>query len=466
MSHDEPPIVVPHFRGWKPPKRSSEDSYPIPLQQVNCSLATDIQTINRKDNDETAKPCNVCKQSISRYTCPRCQIPYCSVDCYRNHTSQTSSSSSSSQVSSCTENFYHNRVASIVRLETLEQKDNTAKILNQQHELLNMQEEEEISDELYEILLALEEEQDDGPTQKQLLSMMSPSLRAVFESDLRNGKVQELVLEEWYPWWRRQLVSTATSDEDVPSSSVPEKTLDEQLLNVPQFSTLFRKGNPPNLLFNLVEILYSICWTLRLYHGKKNATFLSIDAITTLISSSSVLNSDARFTKLEQVLSDCTALSTKEYPAGCNEHWTVLAEDVALILGSQRLVGRALLEASDLLKEASKQTKKQIAHRDGERGEGPSTRLRRIRKKVDFYLSWSQQATFLGTDCKEEILAWIEQWKDADESTELDDLQIPLDPAVERSSSSQPSSGEKNVESPSALMVEVETKRKIVELVE
>ncbi len=44
-------------------------------------------------------PCTVCKQQLSRYTCPRCLARYCSAACYKLHGGR------------CTEAFYKEQVS-------------------------------------------------------------------------------------------------------------------------------------------------------------------------------------------------------------------------------------------------------------------------------------------------------------------------------------------------------------------
>jgi hypothetical protein len=113
--------------------------------------------------------------------------------------------------------------------------------------------------------------------------------------------------------------------------------------------------------------------------------------------------------------------------------------------------------------------KKQQTSEDNEEFQGNINRLRRIRKKLEFYLSWSQQATEPGEYIKNEILAWIESWMVSTERAEavLDNLQIPEDTRSEKPRRKPPSSSdqkEKNRSPSPPLMVEVETKLKIVEL--
>merc|ERR1719324_2204931 len=42
--------------------------------------------------------CGVCQQNQFRYTCPRCEVVYCSLPCYQRHGDK------------CTENFYQRQV--------------------------------------------------------------------------------------------------------------------------------------------------------------------------------------------------------------------------------------------------------------------------------------------------------------------------------------------------------------------
>ena len=42
--------------------------------------------------------CKVCHKEVSKYTCPRCEVPYCSLACYKNHSVD------------CLESFYQAQV--------------------------------------------------------------------------------------------------------------------------------------------------------------------------------------------------------------------------------------------------------------------------------------------------------------------------------------------------------------------
>ena len=50
--------------------------------------------------------CLVCKGSSTKYCCPKCFIPYCSLNCYRSHSNE------------CSEAFYKDRISEVIGLES------------------------------------------------------------------------------------------------------------------------------------------------------------------------------------------------------------------------------------------------------------------------------------------------------------------------------------------------------------
>jgi hypothetical protein len=366
-------------------------------------------------------------------------------------------------------------------LEAKEQKDNTHKILKD-HYRKNRQEEELsediLSDQLYELLQVLEETEDDNLTHQQILALMPPALRADFQRDLNEGKLQEMILEKWYPWWRQQL---GAGDDGLggiskPAGALPLSvtTLDERLMKIPKFTTLSRKPQSSRvLLYHLIDILYAFCWTMRLYHGLPNVMLVTssakssnihgapgadddmaaVDAAATLTQASATLGNDARYQSLEQVLIASTSASTRAYPDdGCNTEWTILVEDCAQILTSHRFAGRALLETSDLFKAAIRHLKQETMESSSSTSSHNDTilKLRQLRKKVEFFISWSQHAkSEFGVGIKDEVMRWAQEWN-ADRyavdhvSADMEHLQIS-DRAVGHQ--------ERSVKSPSIVVV-------------
>ena len=70
------------------------------MNRINLEL--NIENENRQrglnilDNkiNKIGSKCSICNQNEVKYICPKCKIPYCSMDCYKKHNNE------------CTEEFY------------------------------------------------------------------------------------------------------------------------------------------------------------------------------------------------------------------------------------------------------------------------------------------------------------------------------------------------------------------------
>jgi hypothetical protein len=326
--------------------------------------------------------CQVCLEQKSRYCCPKCSIAYCSLACYKSHGE------------TCTEKFYQDKVSKALELERNDtdggDRGAIQEILNRVHQQQSEADEyyEEIksTEELKELMESLEkgDEQD---------LELSPELQAAFERDVQAGKLNDLVVQPWSPWWKSSLV---VNDDELSSDNLGP-SLDERLLKIPPFSQLRTKEASPCLPFNLVSILRAICQMLRIYGGRSNikANALCQEAAELIVHNSLVLSSnDARYDSLQEVLMENTQDGKNHQSNG----------DMISVLAHHRHVSHALLEAIAILKAAEKE----LSQDDGS---DPSDRqrLRKIRKKLEYYLSWSRGLDFKAVS--NEIQRWSDEWK-------------------------------------------------------
>jgi hypothetical protein len=287
------------------------------------------------------------------YRCPKCAMPYCSVECYKYHKTD------------CTESFFHGRVAQVLQLEVKERKNDMQRILQRFHDgqrcnnnsdsmddpsqfLLHGNDQEEEEDEepdgcysssgkkhkqqqrpltippllsteqlrqLWESLEGCETEQDWDRLWRESPMLMRSAL-AQLKYDQRHGdaRLEEWCLEPWHPWWQPRLEEEPVGEEG-DNDDVHEEafsgatgattTLDEDcILNTPAFQAISNRRSPhPSVPYNLVDLLHGIVVTLRLYHGVDNSADVPNEAIATLLDHSMVLRqSDCCFESVHAVL--------------------------------------------------------------------------------------------------------------------------------------------------------------------
>ena len=398
--------------------------------------STDTEPTFTQNKEEV---CQVCHQCESRYTCPKCQLPYCSVACYKQHDEDGTS---------CTESFYQNRVSTVLNYEAKEQRKSIQQILSRSHQQMltasahDNEKDNDVSEEdLWRLAEALE---NDMTTDEDTARLLTPELRMAFERAVQNGELNE-VIEPWHPWWMPELVSTAEVTD--LSRSTPKKTLDERLLKVPSFQTLRSGSDVPVLTYNAVDLLYSIACTLRMYHGVDNAMAVCRDSSQTLIRASDVLCDDARYSSVAEALMACTTVESSIQTNKNNIPWTVLAQDVTHLFSSPRHMSHALLEAIDIVKSAAKEFKNEGETED-------ANKMRRIKKKLEYYLSWSREAT-IPDDLENEIREWIEEWSGMTDNAS-DTLVLPNANNQRR----QRPSRNRGTEPSDSLLTEVSSRRK------
>ncbi|KAL6077103.1 HIT-type domain-containing protein [Balamuthia mandrillaris] len=245
----------------------------------------------------TTKPCRVCHKETARYTCPRCNLQYCSLACYKIH-GQT-----------CTEAFYRESVVEGLKAQkpSEEDKKRMLETLRRVHE--RQIEEEEATDDMEQEEEALARfaglSLQEGVDSSALLESLSEQERREFFRALADGRLGEL-LELWKPWWEEggeggeggtqgpkivELSSTFSQEKEL--SRVEEEEEEEEvwvkeikaalkpkreppsvMKDIPPFSSLLKTQPSPLLVNNLVDLIYAYAYVQRLFNGEAldNAT--------------------------------------------------------------------------------------------------------------------------------------------------------------------------------------------------
>ncbi|KAJ7248640.1 hypothetical protein B0H12DRAFT_1123553 [Mycena haematopus] len=202
--------------------------------------------------------CRLCRRQFSKYTCPTCNVPYCSLTCFRSEAH-----------SQCSETFYKKEVESDIRAEPSKSHDERQRML----ELLKRFEEEsaaqnesDFEDENDESDLARRLQNVDlkSTSPDHLWTLLTPAEREKFlhvmqdpssELALQLLASDELEVEKQAPWWSRLA-------EDFPAPSTRRYGTPPDPLKVPPSLTVPNR-TAPFLIYNICAVYIAYAYATR-----------------------------------------------------------------------------------------------------------------------------------------------------------------------------------------------------------
>ncbi|CAA7034894.1 unnamed protein product [Microthlaspi erraticum] len=336
--------------------------------------------------------CHVCNKQFSQYTCPRCNFRYCSLPCYKSHSVQ------------CTESFMRENVVN--ELQQVRSDDQTKTKMLEILKRFHSEEEEEdwgidsMDDEGSGLTLPEEIIQKILTGDEVNLDDLSLEERIGFQRALASGELSKLI-EPWKPWWLRpsartislgiggtQLVQCVAEEEEEEEeakmvSEIPRGP-ETPLMSLSKLSST----NPSPLLpLHLLDIVYSYCFTLRIYNGEWESD--SLGSATMALTVSSVLGQTSQPETIKEVMSFCleqTCSSAYKNLGGGLKFGLNLVDDVVhlLSLGNAALVC-LLCDLQRLI---------QCAIQEGKSaGRDLKKRLKFAERKVFFMMCWVNEQT-------------------------------------------------------------------------
>ncbi|KAL7848531.1 hypothetical protein AOLI_G00232490 [Acnodon oligacanthus] len=249
-----------------PPDQTEDscmDGISLPVGAAPEALLTPAGTGSTDGAGPSARPCGLCLSRPSCYTCPRCNVPYCGLPCYR-----------SPAHSACSEEFYKECVSEelkcrsetgeegrsrmqeiLLRLRSsadtdggmenllkdmveetavMEQDAEALELLSRLAEL-QASGKEEYSEEILEIIQKLREIEEgdkesddedlvlklsglniDALTEEQLWNLLPSRDKEKFE-ELVRGDGAACLVEQWRPWWEKHEQNTKVLVEELQS---------------------------------------------------------------------------------------------------------------------------------------------------------------------------------------------------------------------------------------------------------
>ncbi|XP_023942047.1 zinc finger HIT domain-containing protein 2 [Bicyclus anynana] len=277
--------------------------------------------------------CGLCNETVSKYCCPRCEVFYCSLDCYK-----------SEKHSQCSESFYRecvNEELSSLHVDDVS-KQKMIDILKKMHDE-NIEDDGDILEESENIEENIEEIDSDDCSENDLhtrikdLNLDNPDAlwnaltedeRNEFEAMLSNGDMGPII-PQWEPWWTHRKEKKLL--EEVNEANVDSNKLTEcpDIKSVPMFSSLTSNKPSEAIRYNMANVLASYAFAARYFNGEVEA----LEAASHLLDISANLNSNANFEDadiaVESVVQRCLQ---SEYIHTDKASLDVMKNDVYLIL--------------------------------------------------------------------------------------------------------------------------------------
>uniref|UniRef100_A0A1B6D5B0 HIT-type domain-containing protein n=1 Tax=Clastoptera arizonana TaxID=38151 RepID=A0A1B6D5B0_9HEMI len=232
--------------------------------------------------------CKLCNELEAKYTCPRCNILYCSLKCYQSELHLQ-----------CSESFYKECVLSDIAEGNLD-KDSQRKmleILQRVQNIDNTFEDDELSldsDDDSDTDLAERLKDVDLNDADSVWKYLSSSEKQEFQEMVRTGDICK-VIPQWEPWWcyrqENKLVEEIVPD-DNNKDDIHQKCPSVKL-DVTPFSTLTKLTPSPCVRCNLINILAAYIVVSRYFIGKHHDE--PIESTSTMLMLSKNLASNQNF---------------------------------------------------------------------------------------------------------------------------------------------------------------------------
>ena len=328
--------------------------------------------------DKIVSLCYVCKKKNNKYICPKCSIPYCSLRCYKSHSSE------------CLEEFYKEHVIENlkIRKSTSDEKKKLIEMVNKADETPDLVMEDIQEDMMLkrfnEILkLADQDNFIDGLTEKE---------KNGFLEFINSGKAIKYV-KEWIPWWI-----------DLSTDYFIEISSNQFYQTSPPIEKLC-KSPSSFLLIHCIELIFHTVFSFRAFNGEIDENQEEI--LRLLMKNSKVLKSTAKgqeFESINSVLYLSSQAIIQSEPSIALGLIVPVTHDCHLILKSKWKTLKFILEILDFFE---KIRLKNFFYSKSNKN------LKMISKKIEFFVSYlKSQELEKFESAAEEILLFSESYNE------------------------------------------------------
>ncbi|XP_005102391.2 zinc finger HIT domain-containing protein 2 [Aplysia californica] len=354
---------------------------------------TPVDSVVLDEGNLKKSPCKICLQVQAKYTCPRCNINYCSLTCYQ-----------SEKHCSCSEAFYKECVIDELKdfTSTTEDREKVLEMLAKDLEERTKEASAEDSDEdLTERLEGLDLDRDVST----VWSRLTAKEKEEFARMLQDGRLARLI-EVWTPWWLIKANQTLVKEErekrkeQNSSSGVPEIMSD-----IPDISNILKNSKPSaNCRFDVLNLLTAYAFVTRLHNGCHNEC--PVDSTQDLMDTCFVLQGSCSCGSVGEAVQaavDAIVKKTKDSEKSSNKFNIDLLKDVKVLISgpgknnNTSFMSAALSDVIGILLNAQSVIKKELRDKIREGCEdvgnlkSQKSSLFKAERKVSFLLSWLQR---------------------------------------------------------------------------
>lgn len=388
-------------------------------QQTPPTTPTSTSTTNTPISDLRSRGsiCLVCSKQYSKYCCPRCNTPYCSVVCYKAHDKN------------CTQKFTSEVLNSHLKVKSAsnEEKKKMMEILSKMREMDvddNEGEQEffdnNLDDEEFKSLLSNAEKIKD-------ISDLSEKQLIDFKRAISDGRLSQFI-QPWKAWWEKDFFvqqtqikfkSNGTANKNGNENGIGRKTLIQELTNdgdddennengvdvveerekqkrlwkieVPKLSSLLPSNKPSEMMkFHVLELIYGYSYLMRLFNGDPQSDIFDFSNL--LIHLVPTLSSGGRttFSSVSELLQGSIERSMKP-PIDLDRLLSISSlNDSFLIFDSEKNIDRCLRETYCLLNDDFKSFENVEKQHTSTIHSELSKKIDLAKRKLIFFLSWLQ----------------------------------------------------------------------------
>ena len=334
------------------------------------------------NNPNFVDSCAFCQSKDSKYSCPKCSAPYCSVRCYQSRGHVT-----------CAEEFYKDSVEEEMLLRAKEGREDEGRV-KQVMEAMRRVNEEACDDELDS-----DDDEDlanrladvDLDDSEEVWSRLTEEERSKFEQLLESDEIAS-ILPDFHPWWEEENEKPPLVEVLGEERTVRDKAGRPEVANVPDLKSLTSVRPNPAVKFGLTNVLYSYCYGVRFFRGDHQER--PPELFTSLILAlSDSLSKNHNFDSCDAA-AEAAAQAVNEPQNAAR--WAVsmsmtrtAKKDVFVLVNSRSDVIAALSDLKFNLERCVKKVKQQSKERE-RKTELDMLLVKRALKKVEFYLSWSK----------------------------------------------------------------------------